>query len=98
MQHTWPGNLQELQNVLEREMILAQTPVLKLTQMSAIQTPHNTHSNAQTLAEVEKIHITQILQHTQWRISGASGAAATLDLPPSTLRSRMKKLKIERPI
>lgn len=98
MQHTWPGNVRELQNVLEREMILAQTPVLKLTQMSAIQTPQNTHSNAQTLAEVEKKHITQILQHTQWRISGASGAAATLDLPPSTLRSRMKKLKIERPI
>ncbi len=98
MQHTWPGNVRELQNVLERETILSQSPVLKLTQLAASQTPQSSDSAAHTLAEVEKRHIIKVLKQTKWRISGTNGAAATLDLPPSTLRSRMKKLSIERPI
>jgi formate hydrogenlyase transcriptional activator len=104
MQHTWPGNVRELQNVLEREMILSQSPVLKLTQLSGIQAPQDRQGSsanngvAHTLAEVEKRHIIKVLKQTKWRISGSTGAAATLDLPPSTLRSRMKKLSIERPI
>ncbi|WP_065187802.1 sigma-54 interaction domain-containing protein [Shewanella woodyi] len=101
MLHTWPGNVRELQNVLERETILSQSPVLKLAQLPAIQAPQqkqNSSSTNQTLAEMEKKHITRVLQQTKWRISGALGAASALGLPPSTLRSRMKKLNIERPL
>ena len=100
MQNSWPGNVRELQNVLEREMILAHGPVLEFSQltMSApLDNPQTVASN-QTLQQVERQHIINILKQTQWRISGSGGAAAVLGLPPSTLRSRMNKLAIVRPI
>ncbi|MCK8044539.1 sigma 54-interacting transcriptional regulator [Shewanella sp. 1CM18E] len=101
MQNSWPGNVRELQNVLEREMILANGPVLEFSQltMSApVENVANTITNNQTLQQVERQHIINILKQTQWRISGSGGAAAVLGLPPSTLRSRMNKLAISRPI
>ncbi|MCL1137810.1 sigma-54 interaction domain-containing protein [Shewanella pneumatophori] len=101
MQNSWPGNVRELQNVLEREMILANGPVLdfsQLTMSAPVENVADTISNTQTLQQVERQHIINILKQTQWRISGSGGAAAVLGLPPSTLRSRMNKLAISRPI
>lgn len=99
IQHSWPGNVRELQNVLEREMILSQGPVLEFVQLQFTeQTENQTQATNQTLQEVERQHILHVLKQTQWRISGASGAAALLGLPPSTLRSRMSKLAISRPV
>lgn len=101
MQHSWPGNVRELQNVIERESILTQSQVLQLSQQLAPQAAQGetvASSSDQTLATMEKQHITQVLQETHWRISGATGAAARLGLPASTLRSRMKKLNVIRPI
>ncbi|QSX42527.1 sigma-54 interaction domain-containing protein [Shewanella cyperi] len=94
MHYSWPGNVRELQNLLEREAILTHSPIISLaplTQSSSGPRP------GQTLAEVEAAHIQATLQACQWRISGPMGAAAALGLPPSTLRSRMQKLKIRRP-
>ncbi|WP_425289864.1 sigma-54 interaction domain-containing protein [Shewanella algae] len=93
MQYQWPGNVRELQNLLEREAILAREPILHLAPL-----PSDTPLPAvgQTLAEVEAAHIKATLDACQWRISGPRGAASSLGLPPSTLRSRMQKLGIRR--
>ena len=101
MLHRWPGNVRELQNVLEREMILSHGPILEFAQLPAPHQPDNAIDamvSNQTLQQVEKQHILSVLKQTQWRISGANGAAAMLGLPPSTLRSRMNKLVITRPV
>lgn len=93
-QYSWPGNVRELQNMLEREAILADGPLLT---MSSIPGCAAKAAAAISLADVEANHIRATLERCHWRISGASGAAALLGLPPSTLRSRMQKLGIHRP-
>jgi formate hydrogenlyase transcriptional activator len=96
MNYTWPGNVRELQNVIERAVILAQSPIVVVEpQFLMTATPVNHSSSA--LTDIERRHITQILESVQWRIHGQRGAAAQLGMNPSTLRSRMKKLGICRP-
>ncbi|MGH1379316.1 MAG: sigma-54 interaction domain-containing protein [Shewanella xiamenensis] len=99
MAYSWPGNVRELQNILEREAILSQTDILHIHAMPTnhLQT-QTAASPLQTLAEAEAQHIEQTLKLLNWRISGANGAASVLGVPPSTLRSRMKKLGITRQI
>ena len=91
----WPGNIRELQNVLEREVILSQTALIQIkkdfyTELDA------TNYVQLTLAEMEKLYIEQVLEQCQQKIGGSQGAAKRLDLPESTLRSKMKKLGITR--
>ncbi|KVX00641.1 sigma-54 interaction domain-containing protein [Shewanella frigidimarina] len=94
-QYTWPGNVRELQNLIEREMILSQSGHLLFNTLPvAVATPLAT--SALTMAQAEAAHIITVLNASHWRISGPSGAAAMLDMPASTLRSRMKKLAISR--
>lgn len=93
-QYSWPGNIRELQNVLEREVILAKTDVLNFNHKSS--TIKNKTSTVETLEQIEKKHIIKVLEHCNWRIGGEKGAALLLALPDSTLRSKMKKLKISR--
>ena len=95
MAYTWPGNVRELQNVLERFSILADSQILQIPKIT-ISNTEATASRARTLSELEAEHITHTLQQLNWRISGPLGAAALLGLPASTLRSRMKKLGIQR--
>ncbi|MCL1124509.1 sigma-54 interaction domain-containing protein [Shewanella surugensis] len=97
MLHNWPGNVRELQNVLEREIILSQGDVLQIAPITTINTNNALQASSLTLAQMEKQYVTQVLQQVNWRISGNTGAATLLDLAPSTLRSRMKKLGITRP-
>ena len=93
--YDWPGNIRELQNLLEREAILTKGDILdfkyKLTPLTDKQ-----QSRHETLALAEKRHICTVLASCQWQIGGAQGAAKTLGLPDSTLRSKMKKLAIVR--
>jgi PAS domain S-box-containing protein len=95
----WPGNIRELENVIERAAIFSREPVLKLDHPVFVPKKINTQgrSSLRSLEIVEREHIELVLQHTKWVIEGNGGAAAILDLHPNTLRSRMKKLGIKKP-
>jgi transcriptional regulator with GAF, ATPase, and Fis domain len=89
--HSWPGNIRELRNVVEHSVILSSGDVLKL---SALGDAPIRETQPVTLEEAEREHILKTLESTGWRIKGVHGAAAKLDLQPSTLYSRMQKLGI----
>lgn len=112
--YPWPGNIRELGNVLERAAILAQGQVLTREHLdlaavrepvpSAAATPSvagpapDFIGAALSLEEVQRRHIIAVLDQVDGKIYGAGGAAEVLELKPSTLQSRMKKLGIERKI
>ena len=91
----WPGNIRELENIIERAMILSNSNTLKVEKLKSLEQAYN--KNLQTLAEHERDYIIQVLDQTMWRINGPKGAASVLDMHPETLRSRMRKLGIKRP-
>lgn len=91
----WPGNIRELRNTIERAMIQSSGGELEIEAPSG--TLASAASNGETLAEVEKNHIIAILNRVRWKVRGPGGAAEILDLPPTTLESKMKKLGIRRP-
>jgi formate hydrogenlyase transcriptional activator len=94
----WPGNVRELQNVIERAVILTPDTVLRLPpaewQRSAA--APDTPTTRQTLEEVERAYILQVLRDTNWVIGGPQGAAARLGMRRTTLIYRMEKLGIPR--
>lgn len=96
----WPGNIRELENVIERAVILSTGPVLRLSprDLKSRITPGQATDRHQTLEEVERNHILKTLKETNWVLSGPSGAAARLGLNRSTLYFRMKKLGITRSV
>ena len=103
-EYAWPGNVRELDGVIQRALISSSDPVLQLADpLDAAKipsAPEKTRVVSTTIADlrvVERDHILAVLDEADWKISGDSGAAARLGLPPSTLRSRMKKLDIQRP-
>ncbi|MGF1613493.1 MAG: sigma-54-dependent transcriptional regulator [Gammaproteobacteria bacterium] len=97
MRYHWPGNIRELQNVLEHAAILTQAPVLEIEQPLQTRSLVNPPSLSGTLEEVERSYMLQVLKETDWVIEGDRGAAAVLGLHPSTLRNRMRKLGIRKP-
>ena len=94
--YPWPGNIRELESVLERAVILCSGPALQLADKLDISSPPLS-STIRTLEEMERSQIHKILSETRWRIEGKDGGAAILGLHPSTLRARMHKLGILRP-
>jgi len=98
MNYDWPGNVRELQNVIERATILAQGSILNVTDASvpAPAPAPAAEPSAGTLDAVQKTYILEVLSKCQGRIEGRNGAAALLNLKPSTLRYRMRKLGIEK--
>ena len=110
--YSWPGNIRELQNVIERALILCHGPVLELepdlinvsssgpvadkAHQASEPAPSEPPSQFRTLEEVERAHISAVLQQTHGVIEGANGAAKTLGMHPNTLRHRMEKLGIKR--
>ena len=94
--YSWPGNIRELQNVIEKAVIVSQDKTLRV-ELPEIQTPMPAHEPTKTLDEMEREYIQEILTLKNWRIDGPEGAAVVLDLKPSTLRFRMQKLGIKRP-
>ena len=96
--YPWPGNIRELEHVIERAVILSEGPELEpIDWLSPASGTVSENGKALTLEEVERQHIRAILEQTNWRVSGPSGAAAVLGLKPTTLEARMKKLRITRP-
>ena len=85
--YAWPGNIRELENLIERSLI-----------MGAAQFPAATGASpaAGSLEEVERAHILRVLKDAGWRIEGERGAAHVLGLNPSTLRARLRKLGIRK--
>ena len=100
MDYSWPGNVRELQNVIERSILLTNEPVLR--EVSFIgSTPRempaeDNGSPVKTIAQMERDHILAVLRQCKGRVSGPGGAAELLNLPASTLKSKMKKLGIEK--
>jgi transcriptional regulator with GAF, ATPase, and Fis domain len=93
-QYSWPGNIRELRNVVERAMILATTPRLTIVVPT---TSAASVAQSAKLVDVEKAHIRSVLESAGWRIRGNNGAADQLGLRPTTLETRMAKLGIFRP-
>ena len=98
-QYSWPGNIRELENVIERAVILSPGPVLRLSirDLHTRIAPGHNHERNQTLEEVQRKHIVTTLKQTRWVLSGPRGAATRLGLHRATLYFRMKKLGIVRP-
>jgi formate hydrogenlyase transcriptional activator len=94
----WPGNIRELQNVIERAVILSTGPVLKvpLSDLKA-RTASDSLKKQDTLQEAERKHILAVLDETKWVLGGPNGAALRLGMNRSTLQFRMKKMGIARP-
>jgi len=94
--YDWPGNVRELENVIQRAIILSTGPALSIGEAWVPSLEPVPVGKNVTLVEVERRHIDNVLQTTQWRIEGPGGAAHILGMKPSTLRSRMAKLGIVR--
>ena len=102
----WPGNIRELQNLVERAVILSTGPVLNvplndLRPQSQAAVPAIVQGNGkprgiETLQDVERRHVLETLEATDWVVGGPKGAAVLLGLKRSTLQARMEKLGIRR--
>ena len=95
--YSWPGNVRELQNVLERGIILCRGSRLEPGEWLPELDSPVPEGVVQTLEDLQRQHILEVLELTRWRVSGERGAARLLDIKPTTLEARMKKLGIERP-
>jgi len=97
-QYPWPGNIRELQNIIERAVILSPGSVLQvpLNDLHPVATPAHSMPH-DTLEAAERKHILAVLEETAWVLSGPHGAAVRLGMKRSTLQFRMRKLGIVRP-
>ncbi len=95
--YSWPGNVRELANVIERATITSNGSVLRIGDDFGKLAQEQLEQSGQTLEELERDYIIRILADTAWRVEGPHGAARILGLNPSTLRTRMVKLGIQKP-
>jgi two-component system response regulator HydG len=99
MDYPWPGNIRELENTIQRNVILAKGPIIESLDIVTSKKIAGSASNSKkikTLIELERDHILSALESTNWKVSGKGGAAELLDINVNTLNSKMKKLGIER--
>jgi DNA-binding NtrC family response regulator len=102
MGYDWPGNIRELENTIQRNVVLGHGTVIETLEIPASKktSPMNSVSTGgfKTMIENERDHILSVLESCNWKISGKGGAAEILDVNVNTLNSRMKKLGIEKDI
>ena len=97
--YPWPGNVRELENVIERAVLNTPGGTLRLDESLDGLRPENVQAfdqPAKSLTQMEQEYILQALEKTNWKINGKAGAAALLDINPSTLRGRMRKHGLHR--
>jgi formate hydrogenlyase transcriptional activator len=94
--YQWPGNIRELQNFIERSVILTSGNVLESPLASLRSAAEVESLGPITMEDAERDHIRKTLEQTRWVVSGPSGAAARLGIKRSTLYFRMQKLGISR--
>ena len=98
--YDWPGNVRELQNVIDRALILSLGPDLRVAEAmgsGAATASVRPSAAGEGLRETERQHIAKVLQECHWQVEGPGQAAERLQLRPSTLRNRMKRLGLRRP-
>lgn len=96
MRYDWPGNIRELQNTIERGVLLSRGDRLESITLGGTRTRASSSAPV-TLRDVSRRHILEVLESTGWVVAGRQGAAAKLGMKRSTLNFRMKKLGIARP-
>ena len=98
--YDWPGNIRELENLVERAIIMSNGGVLDAVELFSPASPSekapSVAAGDATLEEMERAHIRRVLERTRWVIEGERGAARILGLNPSTLRGRLRKLGIRK--
>src|SRR6202021_2596108 len=94
--YPWPGNIRELQNVIERAVILSKAPALNVS-LADLKSKTLDSNSVATLEEIKRRHILAVLEQTHWVFAGPNGAAARLGIKRPTLQFRMQKLGISRP-
>ena len=100
-EYPWPGNIRELENLMERSVLLATGRIITSVPLPSLlnKVYHpGAQSHLKTMTENERDHIVSVLNNCEWKIYGKGGAAEILDMNASTLHSRMKKLGIEKKI
>jgi transcriptional regulator with GAF, ATPase, and Fis domain len=94
--YDWPGNVRELENFLARAIVLCPGDTLDMP-LLASEANAAARNQSLSLEATERKHIESVLVSTGWILEGPKGAAAILKMNPSTLRSRMRRLGINRP-
>jgi transcriptional regulator with GAF, ATPase, and Fis domain len=94
--YNWPGNIRELENIIERAVIITSGHTLQIGNWFTNGTTAMNKEKIQPLRDAERDYILKVLSLTNWRVSGPHGAAQLLDINPQTLVSKMKKLGIHR--
>jgi transcriptional regulator of acetoin/glycerol metabolism len=93
--YSWPGNIRELEHVIERAVILSSGPALKVPAFDPVPAEAS-RSTSSALEDVDREHIIRVLREAKGKIGGPGGAAERLGMNRTTLNSRMLKLKISR--
>jgi formate hydrogenlyase transcriptional activator len=96
MQYDWPGNVRELENVIERDLVLNSSPVFKAPNVEQQFSKQEMQQHVYSLKDNERNHILWALNEKGWKVRGPEGVAKLLEIHPSTLAARMKKLNINR--
>ena len=97
--YSWPGNIRELQHLIERQVLINRSPVITSIDLPVdrpIDDPQASHAAAtlRSIADIDKAHIMAVLKQCKGKVSGKGGAAAILKIPATTLASKMKRLGI----
>lgn len=93
--YSWPGNVREMENLIERSVILSRGPTLEVP-LGELECAGLAATDAATLEDFERQHILRALNECRWVIAGPAGAAAKLGMKRTTLQHRMRKLGITR--
>lgn len=99
MEYNWPGNIRELENIIERALIFSKGDTLEYGDWLPMPKQDDIKGSSDKLLpleEMERQHIIAALEKTNWKVSGEKGAAKILGLNPTTLEARMKKMGIMR--